>query len=218
MAVQNQADGWCPHPQPPRRRRIRETGRLTTLPHITRRPTHQVPASFPSGPSPARRAGRRRQCRDVLQLHPVASWPTESSNSAKSPERRHPPTRCPSGLVRQAEPAAAAKLDIDHIVPLAEAWHSGASAWSAARREAYANDQDAASLVAVTARTNRQKADQDPSTWLPLAPAAIFRYLADRAATKLRWGLTAEKSEIDTINVYAGGPCRVTVVHYIPAL
>ncbi|WP_069622218.1 GmrSD restriction endonuclease domain-containing protein, partial [Streptomyces niveus] len=61
-----------------------------------------------------------------------------------------------------------AKLDIDHMVPLAEGWDSGASAWTPARREAYANDQDAeTSLVAVTARTNRSKADKDPADWLP---------------------------------------------------
>ncbi|MFC8765814.1 HNH endonuclease family protein [Streptomyces sp. NPDC057193] len=108
-----------------------------------------------------------------------------------------------------------AKLDIDHMVPLAEAWDSGASAWDAKRREAYANDQDAAaSLVAVTARTNRQKADQDPATWMPPAPNATCRYLAEWTATKLRWGLAADQSEIDAINVYAGGPCEMTVVHY----
>ncbi|MFF8279970.1 HNH endonuclease family protein [Streptomyces lateritius] len=111
-----------------------------------------------------------------------------------------------------------AKLDIDHMVPLAEAWDSGASAWHAKRREAYANDQDAAtSLVAVTARTNRQKADQDPATWMPPAPGATCRYLAEWTATKLRWGLTADQGEIDAINVYAGGPCETTVVHYTPA-
>lgn len=110
------------------------------------------------------------------------------------------------------------KLDIDHMVPLAEAWDSGASAWDAKRREAYANDQDAASsLVAVTARTNRQKADQDPATWMPSAPSATCRYLAEWTATKLRWGLAADQSEIDAINVYAGGPCEKTVVHYTPA-
>ncbi|WP_306340151.1 HNH endonuclease family protein [Streptomyces sp. AS13] len=62
------------------------------------------------------------------------------------------------------EVTSAGALDIDHMVPLAEAWDSGASAWTAARREAYANDQEAlTSLVAVTARTNRSKADQDPT-------------------------------------------------------
>src|SRR5690606_9630874 len=62
---------------------------------------------------------------------------------------------------------SASGLDIDHMVPLAESWDSGASAWTAQRREAYANDQGAdASLVAVTARSNRSKADQDPAEWL----------------------------------------------------
>jgi len=31
-------------------------------------------------------------------------------------------------------------LDIDHMVPLAEAWDSGASDWTTAQRRAYAND------------------------------------------------------------------------------
>lgn len=47
-------------------------------------------------------------------------------------------------------------LDFDHRVPLAEAWDSGAGAWSAKKREAYANDR---SLIAVAAKTNRSKAD-----------------------------------------------------------
>jgi hypothetical protein len=107
-------------------------------------------------------------------------------------------------------------LDIDHMVPLAEAWDSGASSWSAARREAYANDQDTStSLVAVTARANRHKLDKDPAEWMPLAPSATCRYLAEWAATKLRWGLSVEQAEIDTINVYADGPCNQQVVHYI---
>ena len=44
-------------------------------------------------------------------------------------------------------------LDIDHMVPLAEAWDSGARTWTTATRQAYANDLgDPRSLVAVTAR------------------------------------------------------------------
>ncbi|MFJ6354819.1 HNH endonuclease family protein [Streptomyces sp. NPDC092046] len=111
-----------------------------------------------------------------------------------------------------------AKLDIDHMVPLAEAWDSGASAWTPARREAYANDQGAASsLVAVTARTNRSKADQDPAQWMPPAPEATCRYIEEWTADKSRWGLSADQSEIDTLTVYADGPCEDSVVHYNPA-
>jgi hypothetical protein len=112
----------------------------------------------------------------------------------------------------------AGALDIDHMVPLAEAWDSGASAWTAARRQAYANDQGAsASLVAVTARTNRQKADQDPAHWLPPAPDAHCRYAGEWVATKLRWQLTADTAEMDALKVFAEGPCEDTVVHYTPA-
>jgi hypothetical protein len=59
---------------------------------------------------------------------------------------------------------SASRLDIGHMVPLAEVWNSGASAWTAKRRESYANDQgQEASLVAVTPRSNRSKSDQDPA-------------------------------------------------------
>ncbi|MFJ8896935.1 HNH endonuclease family protein [Leifsonia sp. NPDC102414] len=87
-------------------------------------------------------------------------------------------------------------LDIDHMVPLAEAWDSGASAWTPERREAYANDLDAeSSLVAVTARTNRSKADQDPADWLTPLLDARCTYAADWVATKLRWKLAVDDRE-----------------------
>ncbi|MGV9790822.1 HNH endonuclease family protein [Streptomyces sp. NPDC003435] len=87
-------------------------------------------------------------------------------------------------------------LDIDHVVPLAEAWDSGASAWTPERRQAYANDLDAdSSLVAVTARTNRAKGDGDPFEWLPPLADARCTYVADWVATKLRWNLTVDPAE-----------------------
>ncbi|CAC36553.1 HNH endonuclease family protein [Streptomyces sp. NRRL_B-16638] len=93
--------------------------------------------------------------------------------------------------------ASASGLDIDHMVPLAESWDSGAFAWTAKRREAYANDQGAqTSLVAVTARSNRSKADQDPAQWMPPAAAAHCRYIAEWVGTKLRWSLTADETEV----------------------
>ncbi|MFC8795644.1 HNH endonuclease family protein [Streptomyces cinereoruber] len=115
------------------------------------------------------------------------------------------------------EVSEAGKLDIDHMVPLAEAWDSGASAWDAKRREAYANDQGAAaSLVAVTARTNRSKADQDPATWMPPLPDAHCRYIGEWTATKLRWNLAVDQAEAEALKVYAEA-CETTVVHYNPA-
>ncbi|MFB6675090.1 HNH endonuclease family protein [Streptomyces sp. NPDC056390] len=108
-------------------------------------------------------------------------------------------------------------LDIDHMVPLAEAWDSGASAWTAQRREAYANDLDAdRSLVAVTARTNRSKADQDPAQWLPPLADARCTYAADWVATKLRWQLTVDEQERQALVAIAAG-CGQQPVEYEPA-
>ncbi|MFJ7200710.1 MULTISPECIES: HNH endonuclease family protein [unclassified Streptomyces] len=105
-------------------------------------------------------------------------------------------------------------LDIDHMVPLAEAWDSGASTWDATRRMRYANDLEAErSLVAVTAKTNRSKADKDPSEWMPPAASAKCTYLADWTATKLRWGLTADDKERTALMDLAAG-CSNTVVKY----
>ncbi|WTQ07881.1 HNH endonuclease family protein [Streptomyces virginiae] len=116
---------------------------------------------------------------------------------------------------REVTPAGA--LDIDHMVPLAEAWDSGAWAWTAARREAYANDQgQQASLGAVTARSNRSKADQDPAEWLPPAPDALCRYGAEWTATKLRWGLAVDEAERDRLFDIAAG-CGGTDVEFTPA-
>ncbi len=109
---------------------------------------------------------------------------------------------------------AAGKLDIDHMVPLAEAWDSGASEWDADRRMRYANDLDAErSLVAVTARTNRQKADKDPSQWLPPASSAQCTYGADWVGTKLRWKLEADEKESAALEKLAAD-CADTVVEY----
>ncbi|XKK60646.1 HNH endonuclease family protein [Streptomyces sp. ARC32] len=91
-------------------------------------------------------------------------------------------------------------LDLDHLVPLAESWDSGASAWTAKEREAYANDLgDDRSLIAVTAATNRSKADQDPAQWLPPYQPYHCQYLTDWIATKLRWQLTVDAAERDTL-------------------
>ncbi|WP_406274880.1 HNH endonuclease family protein [Actinacidiphila glaucinigra] len=94
----------------------------------------------------------------------------------------------------------ASGLDIDHMVPLAEAWDSGASQWTAAQRQAYANDLDEPrALVAVTARSNRAKADRDVAEWLPPAAAARCQYLVDWVTVKTRWHLAVDDIERDAL-------------------
>ncbi|WP_326693177.1 HNH endonuclease family protein (plasmid) [Streptomyces sp. NBC_01795] len=87
-------------------------------------------------------------------------------------------------------------LDIDHMVPLAEAWDSSASNWDAKQREAYANDLGSErSLVAVTAKHNRAKGDKDPTDWWVPSADASCQYLSDWVATKTRWKLTIDQAE-----------------------
>ena len=89
-------------------------------------------------------------------------------------------------------------LDVDHMVPLAEAWDSGASKWDAAKREVYANDMgDPNSLIAVTATTNRSKSDQDPAEWLPAKD--VCTYLKNWVHVKVRWSLTVDEKELKAI-------------------
>ena len=90
----------------------------------------------------------------------------------------------------------ASRLDIDHVVALAEAWDSGAYGWSPLRREAFANDLGVPwALLAVSAASNRSKGDQDPAHWLPPLPSARCAYIVDWVAVKTRWRLAIDDAE-----------------------
>ncbi|MBN8211028.1 HNH endonuclease [Bacillus sp. NTK071] len=86
-------------------------------------------------------------------------------------------------------------LDIDHMVPLAEAWRSGASSWSTQKREDFANDLSGPHLIAVTASSNRSKGDQDPSTWKPTRYGAHCGYAKWWINTKYVYDLHLQSSE-----------------------
>ena len=61
-----------------------------------------------------------------------------------------------------------AYIDIDHMIPLKEAWRSGGWNWSAAKRERFANDLDHTDHLVATHRTwNRSKRDKPPQLWMP---------------------------------------------------
>jgi hypothetical protein len=88
---------------------------------------------------------------------------------------------------------SASGLDIDHLVPLAEAWRSGAWAWTPKEREKFANDlTDKRVLSAVTASINRSKGDKDVVNWLP---SLSYKYVCDWIAVKSKYKLTIDKAE-----------------------
>ncbi|HQZ33816.1 MAG TPA: HNH endonuclease family protein [Ilumatobacteraceae bacterium] len=113
--------------------------------------------------------------------------------------------------------ASPSTFDIDHLVPLKEAWDSGAWDWSPERRIAFANDMtDQRTLLAVSAESNRSKGDKDPSNWLP-EPGHVRQYLSDWVAIKARWSLSMDESEYGRIRNLLRRECRGTVVAPWPA-
>ncbi|WP_406365266.1 HNH endonuclease family protein [Streptomyces sp. NBC_01546] len=89
----------------------------------------------------------------------------------------------------------AAKMDIDHMVPLAEGWRSGAAGWDAARRKAFANDLANPQLLAVTAASNRSKGDQSPDLWQPPDKSSWCQYGRAWTTVKSAYGLTVTEPE-----------------------
>jgi hypothetical protein len=90
-------------------------------------------------------------------------------------------------------------LDIDHMIPLAAGWRSGASKWTDEQRKQFANDLTRPQLFAVTLQSNRSKGDQDPSTWKPPNKSYWCTYSQNWVTVKSFYKLTvttAEKSAL----------------------
>jgi hypothetical protein len=98
------------------------------------------------------------------------------------------------------------KLDIDHMVPLKEAWESAAKTWTPEQRQAYANDLDTPlALLAVTASTNRSKSDRDPAEWKPPDPAWWCAYATAWIGVKVEWSLSADEDEVAALEEMLAG-------------
>ncbi|GAA3123583.1 HNH endonuclease family protein [Nonomuraea salmonea] len=90
-------------------------------------------------------------------------------------------------------------LDIDHMVPLKQAWVSGAWAWTQDKREAFANSLDDSQLWAVTDNVNQSKADKDPARWKPPLEAFYCEYARSWIDVKHDWGLSMQPSEKEAL-------------------
>jgi hypothetical protein len=89
-------------------------------------------------------------------------------------------------------------FDIDHFIPLKEAWQSGAWGWDADTRKRFANDLSYKfSLIGVSARSNRSKSDRDPNNWMPPTSSFHCQYIGRWIAVKYRWSLRVDQTEKD---------------------
>ncbi|TFK51402.1 hypothetical protein OE88DRAFT_1718855 [Heliocybe sulcata] len=93
-------------------------------------------------------------------------------------------------------------LDIDHVVPLKEAWISGARSWTAARRESFANDLTRPQLVAVTDNLNESKGDKDVAEWMPPLKSYQCTYVRAWVTVKHYYDLTIDADEKTALQSY----------------
>ncbi|MFE0042808.1 HNH endonuclease family protein [Streptomyces albireticuli] len=95
--------------------------------------------------------------------------------------------------------ASASQVDIDHMVPLANAWRSGADHWETPRRKQFANDLAHSQLIAVSAASNRSKGDQSPDQWSPPDRAYWCTYSRAWVSVKYLYDLSVTQPEADQL-------------------
>ncbi|MEV6108704.1 HNH endonuclease family protein [Streptomyces sp. NPDC051940] len=83
--------------------------------------------------------------------------------------------------------AAAAKVQIDHVVPLSYAWQLGAARWPKDRRRQLANDP--LNLIPVDGPANSAKGDSGPASWLPPNKTVRCAYAVRFAQVALKYEL-----------------------------
>lgn len=89
---------------------------------------------------------------------------------------------------------SAITVQIDHMVPVHEAWGCGGKNWTQARRVAFCNDLGyARSLNAQTSSLNSSKQAFDPEQWMP--PANQCAYITQWTVVKARWDMTVDKAQ-----------------------
>ncbi len=98
----------------------------------------------------------------------------------------------------------ASDLDIDHTVPLANAWRSGADSWTQEKRKAFANDLTHPQLLAVSASSNRSKGDQGPDEWQPPSKTYWCAYGRAWTSVKATYELSVTEAEKDMLGQMLG--------------
>ena len=93
-------------------------------------------------------------------------------------------------------------IDIDHLIPLAEAWRSGAKTWGDTQRRTFANDRLV--VVAVDDGANQSKGDKTPADWKPSNEAAWCLYGQRYTSVKVKYSLTITSGEKSALKSMIG--------------
>ncbi|CAM3434966.1 HNH endonuclease family protein [Kibdelosporangium persicum] len=96
--------------------------------------------------------------------------------------------------------SAASDVDIDHIIPLANAWRTGARSWTTSKRQQFANDLSGPQLIAVTDDVNQAKGDKSPDAWKPPLTSYWCTYARMWIGSKYKWTLTVNSAEKSALN------------------
>ncbi len=91
-----------------------------------------------------------------------------------------------------------ARVQIDHVVALSDAWQKGAQQWDAETRRQFANDP--ANLLAVDGPANNAKGDGDAATWLPPSTGYRCAYAVRQVRVKAAYGLWVTQAERDALD------------------
>ena len=88
-------------------------------------------------------------------------------------------------------------VQVDHVVPLKEAYIAGADKWSWKKRCAYfnfiGNDYH---LIPVDGPTNAKKSDKGPDRWLPPSQQFHCEYVSNWLHIKAIWNLMLSEDEV----------------------
>ncbi len=110
----------------------------------------------------------------------------------------------------------AADIQVDHVVPLKNAYISGADQWASKRRCLYANFLgNGFHLMPVLGSENMKKSDKTPAGYMPPDGAYACQYLANWLKIKLIWQLelsTSEKTAIE--NLAKQNQCSLAILSY----
>ncbi|ADG79416.1 hypothetical protein TPAU25S_00846 [Tsukamurella paurometabola] len=91
-----------------------------------------------------------------------------------------------------------AKVQIDHMIPLAYAWDMGAWSWDDDKRTRFANDPR--NLAAVDGPANENKSDSPPGRWMPSNERFHCQYVRQFAFVAREYGLPVDRASAAVID------------------